>query len=559
VSAGRDVVAGPMRHGVPLAAVAERARDWAVANGRTFLPFAIVAATAFVLRVVALANKPLHHDESEHAWFAWRIVTGEGYQYDPVFHGPLQFMLTTLVYVALDVGDFTARVAPALLGTAVTLLPFALRRQLGTTAALVSSVILCVSPSYLYFSRFAREDIYVAFVTLALVIAVFRFLAHPRPWQPSLILGLLAVAFATKETTYITAFVGGLFFIGAVGVEALRARGSRRSAVETPILSAVTAVGWEAWVWGVATFATVYTVLFTSFFTNPGGLRDGLVESISYWLSQQPVNRGSQPWFYYLVVLPAYEWAVILLGAIGIVAVFRRATLFGCFLVWMFAASLVVYSWASERMPWLVLHPLLPLVLLAGLGGQVLWRTRGRLVTKLAFAVVAVGAVYAVTVGSTLAFRNAADPRELLVFTQTSDDVPAMRDEIITLSRRAPAALGRPLTIEVDSWGGTGWPWGWYLRDVPAGYPDMSQAGFVPSADVVLVAEPNDWLMRPHLRAYTAHRFRLRVWWVPDWGAAGPTDWARWLLRRDTWSPTATMDETLYVRREVARLLSRSK
>ena len=249
---------------------------------------------------------------------------------------------------------------------------------------------------------------------------------------------------------------------------------------------------------------------------------------------------------------------MILLGAIGVVAVFRRPTLFGCLLVWMFAASLAVYSWASERMPWLVLHPLLPLVLLAGLGGQVLWRARGRLVTKLALAVVAVGAVYAVTVGSTLAFRNASDPRELLVFTQTSDDVPAMRDEIITLSRRAPAALGRPLTIEVDSWGGTGWPWGWYLRDVPAGYPDMSQAGFVPSADVVLVAEPNDWLMRPHLRAYTAHRFRLRVWWVPDWDAAGPTDWARWLLRRHVWSPTATMDETLYVRREVARLLSRS-
>ena len=75
----------------------------------------------------------------------------------------------------------------------------------------------------------------------------------------------------------------------------------------------------------------------------------------------------------------------------------RRPTLSGAFLVWMFVGSLAVYSWASERMPWLVLHSLLPLVLLAGIGGQTLWNARARLSSRLAMAVVAVAAVGALS------------------------------------------------------------------------------------------------------------------------------------------------------------------
>ena len=63
----------------------------------------------------------------------------------------------------------------------------------------------------------------------------------------------------------------------------------------------------------------------------------------------------------------------------------------------MFVGSLAVFSWASERMPWLVLHPLLPLILLAGLGGQALWEARRR--QALARVVLAVAAVAAVGCG----------------------------------------------------------------------------------------------------------------------------------------------------------------
>jgi uncharacterized protein (TIGR03663 family) len=540
----RGALAGIPATGLPAGLGRTRAR---VAFGRYELAFAAVVALALAARVTQLTAKPFHHDESEHAWFTWLLVNGHGYHYNPVFHGPVQFYVMSILYLLIGAGDLAARLAPALVGTVLTALPYLLRRQIGATAALAAAVLLCISPSYVYFSRFVREDIYVACVTLALVAAIFRFLAQPRPWHPSVILGLLAISFATKETTYITVFICGLFFAGLAVWELRSGRATR----EGSLIRSIRAVGRDAWIWGAATFATVFTLLFTTFLTNPHGLQDGIVESIRYWLSQQPVNRGGQPWFYYLVVLPGYEWPVLLLALVGCVQVWRRPTVLGAFLIWLFVASTVVYSWASERMPWLILHPLLPAVLLAGLGFAAIWNSRRRLSGKIGLLIAVVGAGYSVYSAVALAYIRPADPKELLVYTQTSTDVPKVESEIAALERRAGETLHRPLRLEVDGWGGVGWPWSWSLRDIPTAYPDMSKPDYVPTGDVLVVADVNREHLTGQLRGYVGHRFRLRVWWVPDWGAAGLADWGRWLVLRRPWSPKASLDEWLYVRRSL--------
>ena len=528
----------------------ERLRAWVATWGAEAVPFAVVTGLALVLRLVDLTRMPVHHDETQHAWFAWRLVSGQGYEYNPVYHGPVQFYLISAMYMLFGVSDWVVRLAPVLMGTVLTGLPFFLRRQIGTTAALLASIIFCVSPAFLYFSRFAREDIYVACVTFALLVAVFRFLGSPGYWHPSLILGLLAVSFATKETTYITVFVAGMFFLAVVLWQMAYARGAGDRVFDAPILRTIRSVGRDAWLWGVATFLVVYTVLFSTFFTNPGGLRDGMVESINYWLSQQPVNRGGQPWFYYLVLLSGYAWPIVLLGLLGIVSVVRRPTLLGAYLIWMFVLTLGLFSWASERMPWLVLHSLLPLVVLAGMGGQMLWRNRDRVIAKVGIAVALVGAVYLLQSAVYVTYVRPADARELLVQVQNAPDVPKIRDEIMALEKQQTAKDGQPLSLQIDSWGGVGWPWSWYFRDVPAGYYDMSLPSYVPESQVVLVSDPNHAAVAPKLHDYVGRRFTYRVWWVPDWGGASAGDWARWFLWRKPWSPTATMDEWLYVRKD---------
>jgi uncharacterized protein (TIGR03663 family) len=535
-------------------ALRRRAHVSAPANWREVAPVAALCALALALRLVRLGHMPLHHDESEHAWFAWLLRTGRGYHYDPVFHGPVQFYSIAVTDLIAGTRDVAARIAPALLGTGVTLLPLALRRQLGRTGSLAAAGLLCLSPSYLYFSRFAREDIYFACVSLALLVVILRFISAPRAWQPPLLGGLLAVSFATKETTFISAFLLGLYLVAALLVQILRCRAAGGQGRDAALATAARSLGAAPWLTGAATFLVVYTLLFTTFLTNPGGLQEGLTGGIRYWLSQQPVGRGGQPWFYYLVLLPAYEWPILAAGIVGIAHALRRPSTGGLLLVWFFAGNLAVYSWASERMPWLILHPLLPLALLAGSGIQVIVRQRHALPRRAALGAVVLLAAAAAFAGGRLAFAHPADPAELLVQVQTSSDVPGIRDEIVALERRVRAATGRSPTLEVDSWGGTGWPWAWYLRDLPAGYYDFSTPSLVPRAQIALVAAPNLEAVQGRFTGYVARRFRLRVWWVPTWHTSAG-DWGRWLVWRTPWSHTAEMDETLYVRRDVARLL----
>jgi uncharacterized protein (TIGR03663 family) len=383
--------------------------------------------------LIGLDDKPFHHDESLHAWFAWHLANGDGYTYDPVYHGPVQFYLIALADLIFGAGDYVARLHVALAGTIAVFLPFFLRRQIGSVAALTASLALCLSPSFLYFSRFAREDILVATVTLGLIVVLLRFFDEPRRWQPAVLLGLLAVAFATKESTYITVFVVGLFLAATIVVQGLRAQGAGGRLRDGALLKNAVSLGFSAWAWGVSTFLVVYTLLFSTFLTNPQGLQEGLWGSIDYWLGQQDVNRGGQPWFYYLILIPAYEWPIVILGLVGVVVGLRRRTITDLFLVWMFLSLLAIFSWASERMPWLVIHPLVPLVLLAGIGAQALWLARGRWTARVGLALAGLAAIAAVYFSIQLSYVRSADARELLVQVQTSDDVPGIRDELMRL------------------------------------------------------------------------------------------------------------------------------
>ena len=164
---------------------------------------AAVLALAATLRFWDLGSRAFHGDEAIHAGFAWQLADGRGYVHNPLTHGPFQFIGTALVFVLFGDSDYTARVLPALFGTALVALPFFLRGYLGRTGALVTSLLLAISPTLLYFSRFAREDIYIAFFTLGMFICVWRYLQEPRRLYLYMIAALLALSFATKEVAYI--------------------------------------------------------------------------------------------------------------------------------------------------------------------------------------------------------------------------------------------------------------------------------------------------------------------------------------------------------------------
>src|SRR5215218_693243 len=253
-------------------------------RGWEVLGYVLLVAAALAVRLIGLSDRPFHHDESQDAYFSWLFRTQGDYKYQPILHGPLRFYLTSAMYLLFGDSDFTARLAPALMGTLMVPLPALLRGQLGRVGAFAAATALAFGPAYLYYSRFAREDIYVACITLALLAVTFRFLERPRRHQPALIGTLLALSFATKESTFITVFVAGTFFAVALAIQS-----ARHGFLGAPIVRAVRLAGWEAWVWAVVAFAGVFTLMFTVFLTNPAGLWDGMHDGLAYWLEQHDV------------------------------------------------------------------------------------------------------------------------------------------------------------------------------------------------------------------------------------------------------------------------------
>jgi predicted membrane-bound mannosyltransferase len=209
-------------------------------------------------------------------------------------------------------------------------------------------------------------------------------------------------------------------------------------------------------------------------------------------------------------------------------------------LIWGFAVSLVVYSWAGEKFAWLVLHPLLPLLLLAGLGVQAIWDARRRWYGWVGIAVVASGFAYAGYASFTVNALNRADPRELLVSTQSSEEVKRVADEVVARAEREPTS------ITVDSSDGATFPWAWYFRDLGVNYMELGTSGTPPDSDVlILTPAAHDRLQLP---GSGARQIPFRVWWVRDYGEMTPAAWWRWFTEREPWSATGGMPEWLHQR-----------
>ena len=183
-------------------------------------------------------------------------------------------------------------------------------------AAFAAAALLAFGPSYLYFCASPARTSTSRRSRSALLVAIWRFLDRPRTYHPALIGALLALSFATKETTFITVFVMGSFFLVALCFPSAGASRSGRRVQAPP--------GWEGWGWALAAFAGVFTLLFTTFLTHPRrplGRRLHGPEVLAR--TSTASRRGGEPWQFYSVVLVTIEWPALLLGAIGAVSLWQ--------------------------------------------------------------------------------------------------------------------------------------------------------------------------------------------------------------------------------------------
>ncbi len=432
-------------------------REYITVEGLLYL---LIGLGAVFSRYWDLGRQAEHHDESLHSYFSWLYYTGVGYTHDPLMHGPFLFHIASLSYLLFGDSDASSRYGAALFGAATVLLPWFLRRELGRWGALSASVLLLTSPSFLYFGRFHRHDVYSAFFTLLFFIAVVRFVARPRlAWAltgaaawgilftnkedffivtaifgSALIIALLwsvarrvlylgagfvvalallfrllpkllgwpelpAIPFSNPTNTAVQAYAAalvtnpvilcGLLLLLGFGVLVVQtlsaAAGGQRWAdgilgrfpAGTPMYAAHALLKNRRALWLMFIIsAGIYITLYTSLFSNISGILTGSFGAIFYWLAQHDERRAEQPWFYYLLLMPQYDPLAVIVGGFGAVLTAWRLfahRLFGRFegpvpfvrglLLYWALTTIAIYSWAGEKMPWMDIHLVLPLLL----------------------------------------------------------------------------------------------------------------------------------------------------------------------------------------------------
>ncbi|HEV2106775.1 MAG TPA: flippase activity-associated protein Agl23 [Thermomicrobiales bacterium] len=439
--------------------------------------YLLLLIAAGLTRFWDLGSRALHHDESLHAYYSWQLATGGGYTHDPLMHGPFLFHANALIYLLFGDNDATSRFMPALFGVILVGLPWLLRgpRFLGRWGALFTSALFLISPSFLYYSRYIRHDLYTVVGSLVLFIAIVRYVESPR--RVWLVVGGASIGFllTNHEIVFALLAIFGGFLYGtllfgplrrflpihlAVGVisaaillvaypvttswrplPAIPWKDLTRTDANYPppqdqqrefyiqllthpltitflavAVGAILTLRWairswnttrvkeegyveatlghapegsfgrgiaRAWSdrvglqWGLIAGGVIFVTLFTTMFTNLGGLMSSTFATdgtLLYWLGQQDVQRGEQPWFYFLLLTPQYEVLPLAFGiaALGVTA-WRAWKLpgearqpFRIFLAVWFLGMFAGLSYAGEKMPWLIVHFTLPLTLLAG-------------------------------------------------------------------------------------------------------------------------------------------------------------------------------------------------
>ncbi len=488
-------------------------------------------------------------------------------------------------------------------------------RERGAPAAL-SRMALAMALSFA-----AKEVAYLTgagFGAICLVAAVAQISAAPARWRECRWLDLAAVQLALVAP-YLAAF--GRLATGADPAD-FDAPGATAGAVTwgaafaalglAAALAWFRAAGRELTRNLLAAFGIFWGLLlplYTSLGSRLGrGLASGIAGSLGYWLAQHGVERGGQPVFFYALLALLYEplvWALSLAAALALLLRLRRpapaaggagpASALGertalVLALWS-AAAWLGYSLAGERMPWLLVHIVVPGALLAGwwLDGRLPRQTtpaEARRIAGLALGIAAAtllaaglvahtapgparltrGALLAALVAGGLAwlavearrvgrpatrrlallglggaayllvartalvacFAHAELAVEPLVYAHGTPAVKPALAELESVSRRLAGGLDLEVAYDFE----TSWPMAWYLRHFPRAHgftapPDEHAL----DAPALLLGDGAERAAGERIAERLAGRARIPfdlLWWPVDtYRGWGPADLAQ--------------------------------
>ncbi|WP_440946986.1 flippase activity-associated protein Agl23 [Methanosarcina sp. T3] len=501
----------------------------------------LIVLFALALRLFELGERVLHHDESVHGSFTLKLLEQGEYSYNPAYHGPFLFHSTAAVFHFLGISDATARLVPVFFGVATILALFLLKKELGKSGVLWSMFLLAFSPSMVYFSRFFRNDMIIVFCTLAAVAGAFRYLDNIHSFRryPYLILtaSSLALAVTAKENAYVIILIFGayagmglLYWIYSSWKKenlSLQKTLLRKASVLLHFLPEILLSG------ALSIFIIMF--FYTSLFRNDISLFSIVDRAFTHWMAMHRIERIGGPFYYYIPILLLYEVPIVIFGAAGFfhfLKIKRPNASFFFFLCYWALTSLLLYSYLQEKVPWLVVHIVLPFGILAGAYlGEIFSRKPepvppeqelpegdrssltgltssrkeySRKALNLTAGILALTLLISLGQCISVNYYRSMEPAELMTYTQSSPDIRELMENIESFDRR-PETL-RLYVVDPNK---LYWPLPWYLRD----YEKVGYTSKPPSSskyEAIIVPSSYDMYREISAEEYSSYNFTLR-------------------------------------------------
>jgi uncharacterized protein (TIGR03663 family) len=420
--------------------------------------FILILVLAFILRFWQLDLKLLHHDEAIHSWFCYELLTKGAWQYDPSYHGPFLYFVTTGMFALIGPSDFAARLLPSLFGFAIIPLVYCIYRigYINRNQTLIASLFIAISPDMVYFSRFLRHDIFMLFFTMLFLVAILYWFERGQTRFAVLAAIAAAGALSCKEEMPVIVIIFVLFFAIAVwkGRFVLPVQWRTDLVLFTVLVVALMSLLYSAF------FFHTDTLVGQNLSVTAQGVHfelntTGWYRAIEHWTAMHNQQRLGGPMYFYIPLFLLYELPVFILGIIGTlqfmteglhpVLFFRRVKnwirerrftlstgdlaavtlqkfrslpeddrksdeFFRFCIVWMIG-TMAFYAYVGEKVPWLIIAQLLPMCFVATY--KLNWQ-------KTAFALA--GCVFLIVMTWHVAFIP-ADINEPIVQVQNSEEI----------------------------------------------------------------------------------------------------------------------------------------
>ncbi len=318
---------------------------------------ALVVLAAALMRLANLDQLPLSDTEATEAlavWQFWRPGTAVLIPGSPAY-----FSLTGGLTQLFGFSDSVMRLVPALFGIGLVYLPWLLRHRLGTQGALVTAVLLAVSPLNSVASRSAGGNGIAIFALLLLLIAFIRYQETAASRWLYTLFGALGLGL-TSSAVFYSGFVTLLlawFIHSRLGLS-LFVAGWQVNPTETN------------WRQAMAVGAAVFVLLSSFFLLLPDGL-GGSAQLLGTWVQQFGGAATLDP----LLALVRYEPALVILGTAAIGWAIMRNQPLALFAVYWLSSGLILML-LQRHFLFNALFMTLPMALLVGIMVNAAWQRR---------------------------------------------------------------------------------------------------------------------------------------------------------------------------------------